>query len=106
MTEILRTVRKDGNVSTSPREETGLLQDTHPLWMMYLRTGCKAVEFFLKKILVKLSLEKSWIAALNSGKMKSSLSFTNVAEGILIILQFWILFNVSHTCGVNKICDN
>ena len=49
MTEILRTVRKDGNVSTSPREETGLLQDSHPLWMMYLRTGCKAVEFFFKK---------------------------------------------------------
>lgn len=73
--------------------------------MMYLRTGCKAVEF-IKKMSVKLFLEKSWIAALNSGKMEFSLSFTNVAAGILTILHFWILINVSHTHRVNKICDN
>lgn len=59
MTEILRTVRKDGNVSTSPREETGLLQVSHPLWMMYLRTGCKAVEFFKKDIKKDILLWRS-----------------------------------------------
>lgn len=57
MTEILKTVRKDGNVSTSPLEETGLLRVSHPLWMMYFRTGCKAVEFFKKDVGKALSGE-------------------------------------------------
>lgn len=37
-TEIPETVRKDGTVSASPGEETGLLWVSHHLWMMYLRT--------------------------------------------------------------------
>lgn len=54
-------------------------------------------------MLVKLFQENSWIASSDSGKMEFSLSFTNVAEGILTVMYFLIPINVSHT---HKICDN
>lgn len=52
--------------------------------------------------------------SLKSGKMEFSLSFTNVAERILIVQHFWIFINVSLSLSFphptqytpTKICDN